>query len=158
MKWSINGKIKELERPEPVRVARKEEDKYIYTLSTKNALKLSNHVTATLGVKIGDKIAYVKDGDKVYIFKTTNDDPLGYSLTKLGINKSFVRLNHSMLWNDLKGDLKFVNQYELGEVITAVDDKGKETDQKAYEVVFVKKENKQASGKKTVSTGKGQVK
>lgn len=155
MKWSINGKVKDLERPEPVKTPQKEADKYIYTLSTKNALKLSNYVTDKLSVKIGDKIAYVKDEDKIYIFKTTQDDPLGYPLTKLGINKSFVRLNHSMLWAELKGDEKFVNQYELGEEITAVDDKGKETDQKAYLLVFVKKENKQASGKKIASTGKG---
>ncbi|MHC0440994.1 hypothetical protein [Flavobacterium sp. 3-210] len=145
MFFKYNGKIVEATSPQPAKTARKDNDKYLYTLSTKNALKLSNYVLEQLKVKIGDKLAYEKYNDVIFLFKATTDDQGGAPLTKLGANKSFVRLNYATLWNELKGDEQSVNKYELGEPVPITDKKGKETGAFAFTLVFVENTPKQVA-------------
>lgn len=153
MRILFNGEIIEPKSPEPVKVE-KLDDKGFYTLSTKNALKLSNYVAEQLGVKLGNKIAYVKHNDLVFIYKTTTEDVNGYPLTKLGLNQSFIRLNHATLWNELKGNDKSVRKFELGEPIPAVDEKGNPTGENVFLLTYKGETLKQPSGKKKVA-GKG---
>jgi len=144
MRFKFNGEIIEPYSPEPVRNTIKDVDKGLYTLSTRNALKLSNYVKDLLKVELGDKVAYQKYDKHIFLYKTTSDDPLGYPLTKLGLNKSFSRLNHSQLWTELGGSDKHVNKYELGEALEDLDEKNKPTGRIAFPVVFIKKQAKQA--------------
>ena len=128
------------------------DDKGLYTLTTKNALKLSQHVQNTLGVKINDEVGFsvgkdMYDEKSIFIFKTNSED--GKKITKLGTNKSYVRLNYAELWNELKGNDKTTLKYELGTEVKSKD--GKTT---AYVLKFVSEQKKQASGKKTKPTGK----
>jgi|GEM_PF-4167218 len=148
MRFKFNGEIIEAYSPEPVRNTIKDVDKGLYTLSTRNAIKLSNYVKEQLGVELGDKVAYLKYDKHIFLYKTDSDDPLGYPLTKLGLNKSFSRLNHSQLWTELGGNEKYLNKFELGDALEDLDEKNKPTGRVAFPVIFIKKENKQASAKK----------
>jgi hypothetical protein len=140
-------------------------DTGLHTLTTKNSLKLSVHVQKQLGLKplkdengeqikdkdgnniTGDKVGYSKSGDRIFIFKTEEEN--GKAVTNLGSNKSYVRLNYAQLWKDLKGNEKTTLKYELGK-----EAKSKDNKITAYELVFVTANKKQASTA-PATTGKG---
>lgn len=142
----IDGQKVEAVRPPNTNTA-KANDTALYTLSTKNALKLSNYVLSQLDAKEGDFIDYLKVGEKIVLYKPLEADEFAVKVTKLGSNNSYKRFNHTNLWYELKGSETETVKYELGEPVTF---DGHENI-KAFTLVFIERKNitKPTAKKKT---------